>query len=83
MCSFALLSSARVVGDRNPPPRRARTVASAGVWFLLGVAVLNEAGGFYHKSALSSFQPREFPVAHLPRMVTVQVLHPCLLIRFA
>src|SRR5436190_23104382 len=29
--SFALLSSARVSGDRNPPPRRARTVVSTGV----------------------------------------------------
>src|SRR5262245_27072614 len=81
ICSFALLSSARVTGDRNPPPRRARTVASSGVWFLMGVAVLNEAGGFYHNSELTSFQPREFPAPHLLKMITVQGLQPSLLIR--
>src|SRR4029079_9888566 len=81
MCSFALLSSAPIIGNRNPPPRRARTVASSGVWFLFGCAVLNEAGGFYHRSAPSSFQPRELLVAHLLGMVTVQVLQPCVLIR--
>ena len=45
-----------------------RTVASTGVWFLMGV---ERAGGFYHKSALSSFEPREFRAPHLVEMTTV------------
>jgi len=65
---FALVSSARFSGDRNPPLQRARTVASAGVWFLMGV---ERAGGFYHKSVPSRFQPRDFPDPYLSQMITV------------
>src|SRR6476469_10658659 len=67
ICSFALLSSARVIGDRNPPHGgHARSPLRAcgfcwcrRCWMKRGVSTTN--------SFLSSFQPREFPVPHLPR----------------
>src|SRR5580765_8416595 len=64
-----------VLRPRHRRPKPAITAGTHGHLFgrvvFVGVAVLNEAGGFYHKSELSSFQPREFRAPTLQLMVTV------------